>query len=99
MNNPIEKPKWMSDESVKNIPSEKLDFLENVFVSLQGKNQKETMSTLLPLLKKAKKEQLNLTGEEMQIAIAAIKKYSTKQELEKINHILNEQSKANNQSN
>lgn len=91
MSNQTEKPQWMQDETVREIPEEKLQFLEEAFKSLQGKSQKEAMATLLPLLKRAKKDNLSLTGNEMQVAITAIKKYSSEKELEKINSILEQQ--------
>lgn len=84
MNPSTETPQWMQDASVQTIPREKLFFLQEAFAGLQGKNQKQAMTVLLPLLKKAKKEGLTLTGEEMQTAIQAIRKYSTRTELEQI---------------
>jgi hypothetical protein len=83
------RPEWMNDELVKDIPAEKLNFLSLMFAGSQGKSQKEMMMYLMPLIKQAKKDNLTLTPEEMNAAIAAIKKYSTAQELDKINNILN----------
>ena len=82
------RPKWMSDELVKDIPSKKLDFLAQMFAQGQGKSQKEMMLFLMPMMQKAKKENLTFTPQEMQAAITAIKKYSTEEELKKINDIL-----------
>jgi hypothetical protein len=47
------------------------------------------MMSLVPMMKQAKKDNLTLTSSEMTAAIAAIKKHSTAQELDKINEILN----------
>ena len=52
MENNQEKPAWMLDELVKDIPEQKLDFLNEMFVKGQGKSQKELMFTMMPLLKK-----------------------------------------------
>ena len=82
------RPKWMSDELVKDISPKKLDFLAQMFTQGQGKSQKEMMLFLMPMMQKAKKENLTFTPQEMQAAIAAIKKYSTEEELAKINDIL-----------
>ena len=82
------RPKWMSDELVKDISPKKLDFLAQMFAQGQGKSQKEMMLFLMPMMQKAKKENLTFTPQEMQAAIAAIKKYSTEEELKKINDIL-----------
>lgn len=83
------KPAWMEDELVKNIPERKLAFLEKLYVEGHNKNKKDMKSFLLPMMKKAKEENLTFTPQEMNAAIAAIKKHSTPQELEQINHIIN----------
>ncbi len=69
------KPAWMSDELVKDIPEKKLEFLGQLFADGHGKSQKEMMAYLMPMMKKAKAEKLTFTPQEMNAAIAAIKKY------------------------
>lgn len=86
MEQPI--PQWMKDDLVKDIPGEKLDFLATLFSQGHGKTQKEMMALLMPAMRKAKKEHLTFTPQEMQAAIAAIKKYSTENELRQIETIL-----------
>lgn len=81
-------PEWMSDPLVKEIPAEKLRFLSEMFTAGQGKSQKELMVSLMPMMKKAKKENLTFTPQEMSAAIAAVRKYSSRAELEKIDKIL-----------
>ena len=82
------RPAWMEDELVKDIPQKKLDFLGKMFAEGQGKNQKEMMALLLPMMKKAKQENLTFTPQEMNAAIAAIKKHSSEDELQQIDKIL-----------
>lgn len=81
-------PPWMEDSLVQSIPKEKLRFLEQMFLEGQGKSQKELMSFLLPMMKKAKQENLTFTPQEIQAAISAIRKYSTIEEKRKIDKIL-----------
>ena len=81
-------PEWMSDPLVKDIPKEKLDFLSLMFSESQGKNQRELMMALMPMMARAKKENLNFTPQEMAAAIAAIRKYSSEEELGQIDKIL-----------
>ena len=76
------------DSLVQSIPKEKLRFLEQMFLEGQGKSQKELMSFLLPMMKKAKQENLTFTPQEIQAAISAIRKYSTIEENRKIDKIL-----------
>lgn len=78
----------MDDALVKEISPEKLAFLEDMFREGHGKNRKEMMAFLIPMLKKAKQQNLTFTPSEMNAAIMAIKKYSSKEELAKINQLL-----------
>lgn len=81
-------PLWMQDDLVKDIPTEKLEFLSTLFAKGHGKTQKEMMALLMPAMRKAKKEHLTFTQQEMQAAITAIKKYSSEAELQQIQNIL-----------
>ncbi len=82
------RPAWMSDPLVKEIPAKKLQFLEQLFAQGQGKSQKELMAFFMPAMKKARQENLTFTPQEVSAAIAAIKKYSSAEELKKIDKIL-----------
>lgn len=82
------KPTWMYDPLVRDIPEKKLKFLEQLFDRGHGKSQKEMMSLLMPMLKKAKQENLTFTPQEMNAAVAAIRKHSSAEELAKIDKIL-----------
>lgn len=88
------KPAWMADELVKDIPEKKLEFLGQLFADGHGKSQKEMMAYLMPMMKKAKAEKLTFTPQEMNAAIAAIKKHSTEEELAQIDKLLKKQGQA-----
>ena len=88
MSDNISRPAWMEDELVKNIPEKKLEFLGKMFMEGNGKSQKEMMAFFMPMMKKAKQENLTFTPQEMNAAIAAIKKHSSTEELEQIDKIL-----------
>lgn len=92
----IEKPAWMSDPMVSIIPEKKLQFLGQLFAQGHGKSQKEMMTHLMPLLKKAKQEGLTFSPQEMSAAIAAIKKHSSEEELKQIDNILEKSKNAGN---
>lgn len=93
MNNNENRPAWMEDELVKGISPKKLDFLEKMFREGHGKSQKEMMAFLMPMMQKAKQENLTFTPQEMNAAISAIKKHSSEEELKQINKILKEKEK------
>lgn len=82
------RPAWMADPLVKDIPEKKLQFVEQLFAQGHGKSQKEMMAYLMPMMKKAKAENLTFTPQEMNAAIAAIRKHSTREELTQIDKIL-----------
>ena len=82
------RPVWMTDPLVSEIPKKKLDFLGQLFSEGHGKNQKDMMAYLMPMMKKAKQENLTFTPQEMSAAIAAIKKHSNEEELKQIDKIL-----------
>lgn len=95
-NQQLPRPQWMNDELVKDIPQEKLDLLSKMFANSHGKSQKELMMMMVPLMKEIKEKKLSFTQDEMTAAINAIKKYSTQEELSKINNILHEKEKRDN---
>lgn len=82
-------PAWMEDDLVRNIPPKKLEFLGRMFLEGQGRSQKELMAQLMPMMQKAKQENLTFTPQEMNAAIAAIKKHSSAEELAQIDKLLN----------
>lgn len=88
--NPNPRPAWMEDELVRDIPQKKLDFLGQLFTESQGKSQKEMMTMMLPMMRRAKAEHLSFTTQEMNSAIAAIRKHSSSEELSKIDKILSQ---------
>lgn len=82
------RPAWMSDPLVKDIPEKKLDFLSQIFQESQGKTQRELMVSLMPMMNRARQENLNFTPQEMSAAIAAIRRHSSEEEQKQIDNIL-----------
>ena len=80
---------WMNDPSVKHIPKEKLEFLNELASGGQGKTQKEMLPYIMTLMKKAKEKGLFFTPLEIQTIISAIKKYSSPEELARMDEIIN----------
>lgn len=99
----IPRPAWMDDELVKDIPREKLDFVNKLYFEANArrqaagpmKSQKEMLMLMMPLLQQAKAANLSFTPQELQAAIAAIKKHSTAEESEQIDKIYNQHVKQN----
>ena len=87
------KPEWMQDESLNNIPVEKLEYLNEMFQQTKAKKGKALMQAVMPLLSKAKALNLTFTKEEMNLAIKAIQSHSSPEELSQIDAFLKKQSK------
>lgn len=83
-----ENPAWMQDDSVSNIAPEKFAFLKTLVEGGQGKNQKELMLYLMQNMKVAKNNGLTFTPSELQLLMETIRKYSTKEDLAKIDELL-----------
>lgn len=79
---------WMDDPSVSHIPKEKLEFLGELATGGQGKSQKEMMSYIMTVMKKAKEKGLSFSPMEIQTIISAIKKHSSPEELAKMDEIM-----------
>lgn len=88
MEQPASTPAWMEDPLVKDISQDKLNFLSKLFIEGKGKSQKEMMAFFIPMMKKAKAENLSFTQTEIVACIQAIKKHSTPEELNQINKLM-----------
>ena len=79
--NSADKPEWMREPSLKDIPHQML--FESKTLS-----QKELMPFLMALAQRSRSANITFTQEEMTVIIEAIKKYSTPEELMKMNQIM-----------
>ena len=86
--NSKDKPKWMQEPSLRNIAEENLDFLQKMVFESNNLSQKELMPFLMALAQKSRAANITFTQEEMTAIIEAIKKYSTPEELMKMNQIM-----------
>ncbi len=82
------RPKWMQEPSLEGIPEEKLDFLQKMVFESKGLSQKELMPFLMALAQRSRTANITFSQEEMTTIIEAIKKYSTPEELLKMNQIM-----------
>ena len=82
------KPEWMKEESVKNIPQEKLDFLQKLVIKKKNLSRKELMPFLMALAQRSKNASVLFTEDEVSAIIEALKKHSSSEEIVKMNQIL-----------
>ena len=83
-----EKPRWMAEHSLQDIPQEKLDFLQKMVFESRELSQKDLLPFLMALAQRSRSSNITFSTEEMNTIIEAIKKYSTPEELLKMNQIM-----------
>ncbi len=83
-------PAWMQDEAIKDISPEKLEFLKEMVEGGQGKSQKEMMMFVLKSMKMAKAKGISFQPMELQILMETVRKYSTPEDLAKVDELLNQ---------
>lgn len=83
-----EKPQWMNEPSLQDIPVEKLDFLQKMVFESRNLSQKELMPFLMALAQRSRSAHITFSQEEMNAIIEAIRKYSSPEELLKMNQIM-----------
>lgn len=81
-------PPWMQEPSVRDIPKKKLDFLQKLVFESKSLSQKELLPFLMALAQRSREERITFSQEEMNAIIDAIKKYSTPDEINKMNQIM-----------
>lgn len=79
---------WMQEPAVQNIPKEKLDFLQKLVFESKQLSQKELLPFLMALAQRSREEHISFSQEEMNAIIEAIRKYSTPEEIAKMNQIM-----------
>ncbi len=87
--------KWMNDPALQNIDRAKLDFLDKMFVQSAAINndgtpqqrQKKMMAFLLSLSKLSQENNISFQKEEVELIFAVLKKYSTPDDIDKMQKI------------
>ncbi|MDO4292128.1 MAG: hypothetical protein Q4C65_02745 [Eubacteriales bacterium] len=88
MNQQNKKPSWMQEASVQNIPQKKLDFLQQLVFESKSLSQRELLPFLMALAQRSRAENISFSAEETESIVAAIQKYSTPEEILKMNQIM-----------
>ena len=81
-------PAWMQEDSVKDIPRKKLEFLQKLVFESKSLSQKELLPFLMALAQRSRDENISFSAVETTAIVDAIRKYSTPEELLKMNQIM-----------
>jgi len=84
----MESNKWIHDESIKDIPLAKKEFLQKIAFDSANLTQKEKMPFFMSLVTKAKQEKITFTKEEVERLTTVIKLHSSPSEVQKMDQIL-----------
>ena len=84
----MERQKWMNDIRLKDIETNKLDFLQKLVFESRNLTEKQKIPFLMALASKTQKDKVKFSREETLEIIEVLKDYSTQDELQKINSIL-----------
>ena len=83
-----DRPVWMQEPAVQNIPQEKLLFLQKLVFESAGLSRKELLPFLMALAQRGRNAQIAFTKEETEAVITAIRKHSTPEEILKMDQIM-----------
>lgn len=79
---------WMQDPALKDIPSSKLSFLQQMFFESKKHQGKELIPFFLSLAAKSRSQNIHFTQEDLDTIIPVLKKYASEQEVQKMDQAL-----------
>lgn len=79
---------WMEDPAVAQIDKAKLDFLQSLVFESQSLSKEQMMPFFMAIAKRGRDNHISFTREEVETITAVIRKYSTPEELNKIDKLM-----------
>lgn len=79
---------WMKDESLKEIPPYKLEFLQALIFESSKLRKEQLLPFLMNIAKGGSDKKISFTDEEINAVVAVLKKHATDAELAKMEKIL-----------
>lgn len=79
---------WMNDPAIEHIDKTKLEFLQALVFESQSMKKEQMLPFLMAVAKRGQDNHITFTDEEIDTIIDTIKKYSTTEELDRINKML-----------
>lgn len=78
---------WMDDPAVAHIDKAKLDFLQSLVFESQSLTKEQMLPFLMSVAKKSMDSHISFNSEDVEAITSTIRKYSTPEELDKIDKI------------
>lgn len=79
---------WMNDESLKNIESYKLQFLQALVFESSNLKKEQMLPFLMAVMKRGKEKNVSFSEDEISAIVAVLRKSATPEELSKIEKIM-----------
>lgn len=79
---------WLEDPAVAGIDRKKLDFLQMLVFESNNLTKEQMLPFLMVVAKRSRENQISFTEEEMNTIISTLQKYSTPDEIEKMNKMM-----------
>lgn len=79
---------WIEDPAVSHIAKSKLDFLQSLVFESQSLTKEQMMPFFMAIAKRGMDNHISFTKEEVETITTAIRKYSTPEELDKIDKLM-----------
>ena len=79
---------WLEDPAVASIDRKKLDFLQMLVFESSHMTKDQMLPFLMAVAKRSRENQISFTEEEMNTIIDTLQKYSTPEEIEKMNKMM-----------
>ena len=78
---------WMDDPAVAHIDKSKLDFLQSLVFESQSLSKEQMLPFLMSVAKRGMDSHISFSGEDVATITETIRKYSTPEELDKIDKL------------
>lgn len=79
---------WMKDETLKNIDSYKLEFLQALVFESNNLKKEQMLPFLMNVMKRGQEKNVSFSDEEINAIVAVLKKHATPEELQKIEKVI-----------
>ncbi len=79
---------WMNDPAIAHIDKTKLEFLQALVFESQSMKKEQMLPFLMAVAKRGQDNHITFTNEEIDTIVDTIKKYSTPEELDRIDKML-----------
>ncbi len=79
---------WMKDESLKNIDSYKLEFLQALIFESSNLKKEQMLPFLMAVMKRGQEKKISFSENEINAIVAVLRKHATPEEISKIEKVM-----------